>query len=122
MPFSNIISVIMRQPFNYPCFPGVLFTICPHNILSKLLAAFQHNHCRINEQRCERNESCRNNYYQSLERIMAEPGIEPAIPCSQVLYALTTELCGIGIQPLPNNKIFALTKLKAFADKKLNVT
>jgi hypothetical protein len=42
----------------YPCFPGVLLTSTPHNILSKPLAAFPHNHYRNNGQRLERNESC----------------------------------------------------------------
>ena len=32
----------------YPCFPGVPLTSPPHNILSKPLAAFPHNHCRSN--------------------------------------------------------------------------
>ena len=35
----------------YPCFPGVLLTSTHHNILSKQLAAFPHNHCRNNGQR-----------------------------------------------------------------------
>ena len=34
----------------YPCFPGVLLTSTPHNIPSKPLAAFPHNHCRNNRQ------------------------------------------------------------------------
>ena len=32
-------------------------------------------------------ESCRNDYHQSAERILAEPGIEPVISCSQVRNA-----------------------------------
>ena len=31
----------------YPCFPGILFINTPHNILTKPLAAFQHNNCRM---------------------------------------------------------------------------
>ena len=34
------------------------------------------------QQQWDRNESCRNDYYQSSERILAEPGIEPATVCS----------------------------------------
>ena len=29
----------------YPCFPGILLTSTPHNILSMPLAAFPHNNC-----------------------------------------------------------------------------
>ena len=68
----------------YPCSSGVLLTSTPHNILSKPLAAFPHNHCRNNGQRWERHESCSNDYHQSSERILAKPGIEPATSCSQV--------------------------------------
>ena len=68
----------------YPCFPGVLLTSTPHNTFSKSLAALPHNHCRNNGQQWERNESCRNDYHQSSERILAEPAIEPATPCSHV--------------------------------------
>ena len=32
-------------------------------------------------------ESCRNDYHQSLERILSEPGIEPATSCSPVLLS-----------------------------------
>ena len=36
----------------------------------------------------ERNfESCRNDYHQSLERILGEPGIKPATSCSPVLQS-----------------------------------
>ena len=42
----------------YPCFSGILLTSTWHNILSKPLAAFPHNHCQNNRQRWERNESC----------------------------------------------------------------
>ena len=42
-----------QQYFRYiaACFPGVLLTNTPHNILSMPLAAFPHNHCRNNGQR-----------------------------------------------------------------------
>ena len=73
------------------CIPGVLLTSTPHNTsdLSKPLAAFPNHHFRNNGQWRERNESCRNDYHKSSKRILAEPGIEPAIPCSQVLEALS---------------------------------
>ena len=83
-PFSTVFQLYCCSQCTYPCFPGVLLTSSPHNILSKPLAAFPHNHCRNNGQRWERNESCRNDYHQSSERILAEPGIEPATSRSQV--------------------------------------
>ena len=83
----NSISVILRRPLHLSMFPGILLTSTPHNFLSKPLAAFPHNLCRNNGQRWERNESCRNGYHQSSERILVEPGIEPATSCSQVRNA-----------------------------------
>ena len=40
-------------------------TSTPNNFLSKPLAVFQHNNCRNNGQRSERNESCHNDDHQS---------------------------------------------------------
>ena len=90
----NTIPVIYRQ-CTYPCFPGILLTSTPHNILSKPLAALSHNHCQNNGQPWERNESCCNDYRQSLERILAKPGIKPATSCSQVRNA-TNWATGLG--------------------------
>ena len=55
--------------YMYPCFPGVLLISHPHNILSKPLAAFPHNPRRSNGKWL----SC-NDYHQSSERVLAEPG------------------------------------------------
>ena len=55
---------------------SLLLTNTLHNILSKPLAAFQHNHRQNNGQRWERNESCRNYYHQPLERILAKPKVQ----------------------------------------------
>ena len=52
-----------------------LFTNTPNNVLSKPLAALPHNR-RRNSGRGEK--SCPNDYYQSSERMLAEPRIEPA--------------------------------------------
>ena len=71
----------------YPCFPRVLLISTPYNFLSKPLAAFPHNHCRNNGQWREKNKSFRSDHHQSWERILAEPGIEPATSCSQVRNA-----------------------------------
>ena len=49
MPFSTVFQ-LYRQ-CTYPYFPGVLLTSTPHNILSKPLAAFPHNHCQISGER-----------------------------------------------------------------------
>ena len=51
--FSCIFKLYLGSQCNYHCFPGV-FTSSPHSILSKPLAAFPHNHCRINGQWGER--------------------------------------------------------------------
>ena len=40
----------------------------------------------------ERNESCRNDYHQSLERVRAEIGVKLAMSCSQVPCTVVTEL------------------------------
>ena len=89
MLFLTLFQLYCGCQCTYPCFPGVLLTSTLHNILSKPLAAFLHNHCQNNRQWWERNESCRNDYHQSLERIW----IEPATSCSQVRNA-TYELWG----------------------------
>ena len=49
-PFSKVFQLYCRSQCTYPCFPGVLLTSTPHNILSKPLAAFPHNHCPNNRQ------------------------------------------------------------------------
>ena len=42
-PFSTVFQLCCGGQCTYPCFPGVLLTSAPHNILSKPLAAFPHN-------------------------------------------------------------------------------
>ena len=83
-PFSTVVQ--LYHQCTYPCFPGVLLTSTPHNILSKPLAAFPHNHRQNNGLRWVSNESCHNKYHQSSLRMLAEPGIKPATSCSQVRY------------------------------------
>ena len=60
----------------YPCFPGVLLTSTPHNILSKPLAAFPLNS----------RESGMNPVAMTIinpgKELWPTPGIEPAISCS----------------------------------------
>ena len=68
-------------------FQWYLITNTMHNIISKPPVTFPHNHCGNNGRRWERTESCLNNYHQSSERLFDEPGIEPVISLSQVLYA-----------------------------------
>ena len=41
----NGISFLSQRPCIYPCFPGILLTITPHNILSKLLVVCPYDHC-----------------------------------------------------------------------------
>ena len=77
--FSTVFQLYHGGQYTYPCLPGVLLTCATHSILSKLMAAFKHNHCRNNGQPWGRNESCRNDYHQSSERILAKPGIKPVL-------------------------------------------
>ena len=93
--FSTVFQLYRGSQCTYPCFPGVLLTSTLHNILSKPLGAFPYNHCQNNRQRWRRNESCRNDYHQSWERILAEPRIVPATSCSQVRNA-TDWAVGLG--------------------------
>ena len=87
--FSCIFKLYLGSQCNYHCFPGV-FTSSPHSILSKPLAAFPYNYCRINGQWVERGI----NPVRILRNIiLAEPRVEPATSCSQVLYATD---CAIG--------------------------
>ena len=83
-PFSTVFQLHRGSQCTCPCFPGFLLTSTQHNILSKPLAAFPHNRCRSSWQWWERNFSCRNDYHQSSENILAESSIEPATACSQV--------------------------------------
>ena len=111
-PFSTVFQIYRGGQCTYPCFPGVLLTSNPHHILPKPLAAFPHNHCRNNGQRRERNESCRNDYYQSPERIFAKPGIEPTRTCSQVPY----QLWGLGFYHRIESCILIILYTKSLYD------
>ena len=108
--FLRVFHLYRGSQCTYPCIPGVLLTGIPHNILYNPVAAFPLNHCQNKGQQWQRNESCCNDYHQSLERISAEPGIEPATSCSQVLYVTNW---AIGISS---------SKLRTFADDKFIVT
>ena len=78
---SNIVSASARidafQEFLKPVFGTVLF-------LSNWLLS--HRTIVETMDSCERKfESCRNDYHQSSDRILGEPGIEPGTSCSPVL-------------------------------------
>ena len=51
MPFTMVFYLYRGGQCTYLCFPGVIFTSTPHNILSKPLAAFPHSHCPDNGER-----------------------------------------------------------------------
>ena len=102
MLFSTVYQLCLGGQCTYPCFSRVLLTSTLHNIPSKLLAAFPHNHCRNNRQGLARNESCRNDNHQSSERILAEPRIELATSFSQVHNA-TDWVMGLGIKNYENS-------------------
>ena len=107
----NSISVILQRPVHLSIFSWVVLTITPHNVLSKALAAFPHNHCRNNGQQWERNELCRNDCHQSSERILAKQGIEPATSCSWVCNG-TDGAIGLDSRHWQLLKINVLDKLK----------
>ena len=86
-PFLTVFQSYHGDQCTYQCFPGVLLTSTPHNILPKLLAAFPHS--RNNEQRSEKNGSCRNDSYQFSERISAEKRIETATSRPPLRYRLS---------------------------------
>ena len=44
--FNSFSYITAASAPTYRCFPGILLTSTPHNILSNPLAAFPHNHCR----------------------------------------------------------------------------
>ena len=48
--FSTIFQLYRGGQCTYPCFPGVLLTSTPHNILTKPLIALPQNHCQSNRQ------------------------------------------------------------------------
>ena len=54
--FSTVFQLYRGGQCTSPYFPGVLLTSTPHNILSKPMAAFPHNHCRKNRQQWERTD------------------------------------------------------------------
>ena len=109
-PLPTVFQLYCGGQCSYPWFPGVLLTSTTHNILSKPLAAYPRNHRRSNGKRWERNESCGNDYHQSSERILAEPGIEPATSCSQVRNT-TDWVMGLGAENWPGAKILSRISL-----------
>ena len=103
-PFSILFQLHRSGQCSYPCFPGVLFPSASHSILSKPLAAFRNNHRLNNGERWARSESCRNEDPHFRERMLTEPGIEPATSCSQVLHA--TDLAISTKKPNKGNRSF----------------
>ena len=51
IPFSTVYQLYRYGQCTYPCFPRVLLTSIQHNILSKPLASFPHNHRRNSGER-----------------------------------------------------------------------
>ena len=71
----NSISVISWQPVRLSILSCNSFDQYYVNYsFPKPMATFPHNHCQNIRQRRQRNESCRNDYHQSTDRILAEPG------------------------------------------------
>ena len=115
---STVFQLYGSCQCSYPCFPGVLLTSTPHNNFSKPLAVFPHNHFRNNKQGWQRNESCD----QSLERILAEPGIEP-VSCSHVCNGKNWDM-GLGVllwyfpNSFPHENLSHMSQPQRFVDAK----
>ena len=112
----------------YPCFPGVLLTSTPYNILSKPgLPSYVTISEKTKWTAVRGNESYRNDYHQSAKAILAEPGIEPAIPVFKSCTLLTELWAGQKNQSYlsdvqrdyaaPNDKLLALSKQAGFFKK-----
>ena len=112
-PFSTVLQLYCSGQCTYPCFPGVLLTNTPYNILSKPLSAFPNNHCQNNRQQ-ERGMNPvtmtiinhGKEYWQSQQ----PPVLNSAMPLEN------------GINSIPNNKISNFSIFKTFADDKIIVT
>ena len=104
MPFSNLFQLYRHGQCTYQCLPGIPFTSTLHNNPSKPRSAFQHNHCQKHGHWWERNESCCNDYINPQKEFGLSRGIEPAISCSQVLYA-TDWAMGLGRKVLENTEV-----------------
>ena len=77
-PFSSVFQLYHCGQCTYTCFPrGFFLTSTPQNVLPKPLAAFPHKHCRNEGQRWQKRMNCHNDYHQSSEWKLAQPGIEP---------------------------------------------
>ena len=71
----------------YPCIPAVVLISSLHNIPPKPLAACQHNIVEtMNSSERGMNLGAMT-IHQSSEKLLADPGIEPATSCSQILHA-----------------------------------
>ena len=89
---STLFQLYRGVPCTYPCFPSVIFTSTPHNTASKPLATFPHNHRRKNRHGYERNESCRDDYLNSLKEYWSGRGSNLRLTGLKP-FTLPTELC-----------------------------
>ena len=141
MLFSAVFQLHWGGQCTYPCFPGLFLTINLHNIFSPSHWLLSHITFVETIDTGDRGINpvamtiinARKAYRPSL-------GIEPATSCPQVLYATdwamglsrrhgkgkmccrSVSQCLWTLLTLPNDKSLEWSKLKAFADDKINLT
>ena len=112
--FNSYFSYIVVASAPVYAFLEFFLPVFSHNILSKLLASFPHNHHETNGQWSRRNESCCNNYmyHQAWDKILVEPVIKPVTSCNYCTKPFTkkTQL----VNPFQNDKDLGWSKFKGY--------
>ena len=93
--FSTLFNLYCGSHCTFSCFAKFLFSPVLHTIFFPSHWLLSHITIVETMDSGERNVPCRSDYHQSSERILAKPGIEPAISCSQFLYT-TNRAMGLG--------------------------
>ena len=111
MPFSALFQLYRGGQCTCLCFSWILFTSTLHNILSKPLAGFPHNHHRNNGQRWQRVMNLvAMAIISSSKEYRLSLGIKPATSCSEVLYATIWALM-IAIAPIHASLEISFTEI-----------
>ena len=117
MPFSTVFQLYCGGQCTYSCFPGVLLTSTPHNIISKPLAAFPHNHCRNGGERGMNTVAVtiinpRKQYWLSWRSNQRPPVLKSAT-CKTMGYSLKA-LLGIWLLPMTSDCAFSTNNFMAW--------
>ena len=71
----------------YQCFPGVILTSAPYDIISKPLAAFPHDHLQTMDNRARGMNPVVMTIINHQEEHLTSQRFKPATSCSQVSFA-----------------------------------